>query len=79
MPKAADADTRAHLSAVNDEIARALDPKFAIAAETAAPAAGGGRGGFQGNSIFNADPATLGCWPDYTITTNARSGKGGHQ
>jgi hypothetical protein len=77
LAKAADADTRAHLGAINDEIARALDPKFAITAETAAPAAGG-RGGVLGDSIFNADPATLGCWPDYTITANP-AGRGGHQ
>jgi hypothetical protein len=77
LPKAKDADTRAHLNAVKDNIARALDPKFALTAETA-PAAGGGRGGVQPNSVFNADPATLSCWPDYTITSNT-AGKGGHQ
>jgi hypothetical protein len=77
MPKAKDADTRAHLGAVKDEIARALDPKFAVTAETAAPAAGG-RGGVRENSVFTADPATLGCWPDYTITVPV-AGKGGHQ
>jgi hypothetical protein len=77
LPKAKDADTRAHLNAVKDNIARALDPKFALTAETA-PAAGGGRGGVQPNSVFNADPATLTCWPDYTITSNT-AGKGGHQ
>jgi len=77
MPNAKDADTRAHLNAVKDNIARALDPKIPLTAETAA-AAGGGRGGVQDNSIFNADPATLGCWPDYSITSTV-TGKGGHQ
>jgi len=76
--KTKDPDTRAHLNAVRDNIARALDPKFAVTAETAAPVVGGGRGGVQANSVFNADPATLGCWPDYTITNNS-AGKGGHE
>lgn len=77
LPKAKDADTRAHLNAVKDNIARALDPKIPLTAETAA-AGGGGRGGVQNNSVFSADPATLGCWPDYTITSTV-TGKGGHQ
>ena len=77
LPKAKDADTRAHLNAVKDNIARALDPKIPLTAETAA-AGGGGRGGVQDGSIFNADPATLGCWPDYTVTSTV-TGKGGHQ
>ena len=69
LPKAKDPETRAHLGAVKDNIARALDPKFALTAETAA-AGGGGRGGVLGNSIFDADPESLGCWPDYIITGN---------
>jgi hypothetical protein len=68
MPKAKDPETRAHLGAVMDNIARGLDPRFAITAETA-PAAGG-RGGVLFNSIFDADAATLGCWPDYMIMGN---------
>ncbi len=44
LPKTADHDTKAHLEAARDEIARILDPKFAPAA-AAAGAAGGGRGG----------------------------------
>jgi hypothetical protein len=77
LPNAKGADTIAHLNAVKDNIARALDPKIPLTAETPA-AGGGGRGGVRVNSVFNADPTTLGCWPDYTITTNA-AGKGGHQ
>ncbi|HLH18054.1 MAG TPA: zinc-dependent metalloprotease [Bryobacteraceae bacterium] len=44
LPKTADHDTKAHLEAVRDEIARILDPKFAPAAPTAGTT-GGGRGG----------------------------------
>jgi hypothetical protein len=43
LPKTTDHDTRAHLEAARDEIARILDPKFAPAAT--AGATGGGRGG----------------------------------
>ncbi|HXK05141.1 MAG TPA: zinc-dependent metalloprotease [Verrucomicrobiae bacterium] len=44
LPKTTDHDTKAHLEAARDEIARILDPKFAPAAP-AAGATGGGRGG----------------------------------
>ncbi len=44
LPKTADHDTKAHLEAARDEIARILDPKFAPAAAPAG-AIGGGRGG----------------------------------
>jgi len=43
MAKTSDHETKAHLEASRDEIAKILDPKFAPAAG-AAPA-GGGRGG----------------------------------
>jgi hypothetical protein len=46
LPKAADHETKAHLEAVKDEIARILDPKFAPSA-TPAPTLGGGRGGVR--------------------------------
>jgi hypothetical protein len=44
IPKAADRETKAHLEAAKDEIARILDPKFAPAAP-AAGSSGFGRGG----------------------------------
>ena len=63
IPKAGDAETRLHLEDIKDSIARALDPKFAYPE----PAAGGGRGGATPAIAFDADPESLGCWPDYTI------------
>jgi hypothetical protein len=45
LAKTTDHETKAHLEASRDEIAKILDPKFLPAAPAAAPAAGGGRGG----------------------------------
>ena len=45
LGKTTDPETKAHLDASRDEIARILDPKFAPAAASAAGAAAGGRGG----------------------------------
>jgi hypothetical protein len=45
IPKAADRETKAHLEAAKDEIARILDPKFAPASPAAPTAGFGGRGG----------------------------------
>ena len=92
LPKAADAETRAHLAADRDNIATALNPRFPFAPETQpqpavrrGAAAGGvgyyGNGPFGGSvlvepdgsttirgaEIFDADPESLGCWPDYEI------------
>jgi hypothetical protein len=47
MAKTADHETRAHLEASRDEIAKILDPKFAPPAAPAAAAGFGGRGGGQ--------------------------------
>jgi hypothetical protein len=44
LAKTTDHETKAHLEATKDEIAKILDPKFATPA-SAAPTAGGGRGG----------------------------------
>lgn len=64
LPHATDTETKAHLEDVRDSIARALDPKFAPAEAEAA----GGRGGGRGTpSVFDADPESLGCWPDYKV------------
>jgi hypothetical protein len=64
MPHASDTETKAHLEDVRDSIARALDPKFA---PTEAEAAGGRGGGRGAPSVFDADPESLGCWPDYRV------------
>lgn len=94
LPKAANAETRAHLEADQDSIATALNPRFPFAPETQ-PQQRGGRGGIaqsvgigyygngpfggsvlvepdgsttiRGAEVFDADPESLGCWPDYTI------------
>jgi hypothetical protein len=46
LAKTTDHETKAHLEAAKDEIAKILDPKFATPA-AAAPAGGGGRGGVR--------------------------------
>ena len=45
LAKTTDHETKAHLEASRDEIAKILDPKFAPAAPAAAAAAMAGRGG----------------------------------
>lgn len=67
IPKAGDAETKFHLEDVKDSIARALDPKFAYPEPTGAAGAGAGRGGVVIPNAFEADPESLGCWPDYKI------------
>jgi hypothetical protein len=47
LAKTTDRETKAHLEASRDEIARILDPKFLPAAPAPAAAAGGGRGGIS--------------------------------
>ena len=47
IPKTTDHETRAHLLAAKDEIAKILDPKFLPAAPAAAEAGRGGRGGLR--------------------------------
>lgn len=59
MARATDRTTKAHLADSRDQIAKALDPKFAPQAP-ATPGAPGSPG-------FDDDPAHLGCWPDYII------------
>ena len=68
IAKAKDSQTRAHLEAVKDNIAKALDPKVPFSPATPPAAAGGGRGGVSRGWQIDADPKTLGCWPDYLIT-----------
>ncbi|MFN2531257.1 MAG: hypothetical protein ABR555_08170, partial [Pyrinomonadaceae bacterium] len=68
MPRGTDRQTRAHLADARDQIAKALDPKFA----PPAPTAGGFNPfGFEReiesdpNLYENFDPRD--CWPDYAI------------
>jgi hypothetical protein len=62
IAKASDRTTKAHLADARDQIAKALDPKFA----PPAPATGGGFPGAPGFDDAN-DPSQQGCWPDYII------------
>ena len=64
--RAADRATRAHLADARDEIAKALDPKFAAPAAPALPA-----------FVFGYDEQSelfgvLDCWVDYSIRANPR-------
>lgn len=58
MPRATDRQTRAHLADARDQIAKALDPKFAAPAPTTPQ----NPFGFDDEFNFNT-----GCWPDYAI------------
>jgi len=59
MPRATDRATRAHLADARDQIAKALDPKFA------APAAPAPANPFGLDE--EEDPFSFNCWPDYAI------------
>jgi hypothetical protein len=60
-PRAADRESRAHLEDARDQIARALDPKFAATQPAAAAVNPFGRPGWD-------DPEQVFfCWPDYAI------------
>jgi hypothetical protein len=61
MPRAGDRQTRAHLADARDQIAKALDPKFAAPA----PAAPQNPFGFD-------DEDSDDCWPDYAIRIKPR-------
>jgi len=62
MPRAVDRQTRAHLADARDQIAKALDPKFAAPAP-ATPAFTV----FGFDDEDELDPSSLNCWPDYAI------------
>jgi hypothetical protein len=60
-PRAGDRESRAHLEDARDQIAKALDPKFAAPQPAGATANPFGRPGWD-------DPdQPLFCWPDYAI------------
>jgi len=66
--RATDRQTRAHLADARDQIAKALDPKFAAPA----PAAPANPFGFDEESNFeNFDSRD--CWPDYAIRIRPRN------
>jgi hypothetical protein len=75
MPRATDRQTRAHLADARDQIAKALDPKFAAPAPT--PQAFNPFG-FEFNDEFNFNSTDLesfnfkDCWPDYAIRVRPR-------
>ena len=64
MRRQADRDTRAHLADARDQIAKALDPKFAA---PAAPTPS-----FVFGFDDNEDPFSFNCWPDYGIYLEPR-------
>ena len=70
MPRATDRQTRAHLADARDQIAKALDPKFA---PPAAPATIAFPFGIDDGLHFNSDSSSIenfdwkDCWPDYAI------------
>jgi Met-zincin len=73
MARATDRDTRAHLADARDQIAKALDPKFAApapAVPTIFPF------GFDGEDKVNStafeDFDSRDCWPDYAIRIHPR-------
>ena len=75
MPRAVDRQTRAHLADARDQIAKALDPKFAMPAPTTTTV-----GRFGVDDEFNFDPDSnsienfdwRNCWPDYAIRIRPR-------
>jgi hypothetical protein len=70
MPRAVDRQTRAHLADARDQIAKALDPKFA---PPATPPIAFNPFGFDDELNFNSDTSTIEnfdpreCWPDYAV------------
>jgi hypothetical protein len=75
LPRAADRSTRAHLADARDQIAKALDPKFAAPA----PATTGNPFGFDDEFQFNSESSSSvetfdprDCWPDYAIRVRPR-------
>jgi hypothetical protein len=72
MPRATDRQTRAHLADARDQIAKALDPKFAAPA----PVLTFNPFGFDDELKFNStsldDFDARDCWPDYAIRIRPR-------
>jgi uncharacterized protein DUF4953/uncharacterized protein DUF5117/uncharacterized protein DUF5118 len=75
MPRAVDRQTRAHLADVRDQIAKALDPKFA---PPATPTTQVFPFGIDDGITSNSDSSSIenfswsDCWPDYAIRIRPR-------
>lgn len=67
MPRTSDRQTRAHLADARDQIAKALDPKFAAPAPTTPQSPFG----FDDNTALE-DFDFKDCWPDYSIRIRPR-------
>lgn len=73
MPRAQDRQTRAHLADARDQIAKALDPKFAAPAPTVTVNPFGFDDDelkFNSSSAEDFDPRD--CWPDYAVRVRPR-------
>ena len=71
--RATDRATRAHIADARDQIAKALDPKFAPPATptvTFGPFGFDDEFNFHSNSLENFDPRD--CWPDYAVRIRPR-------
>jgi hypothetical protein len=72
MPRATDRQTRAHLADARDQIAKALDPKFAAPAPTTPQFVFGFDDELNLNSTSFEDFDSRDCWPDYAIRIRPR-------
>ena len=71
-PRALDRETRAHLADARDQIAKALDPKFAAPAPTTPINPFGFDDEFKFNSTSFEDFNSADCWPDYAVRIHPR-------
>jgi hypothetical protein len=72
MARATDRQTRAHLADARDQIAKALDPKFAAPAPPAPVFPFGFDDEFKFNSTALEDFDPRDCWPDYAVRIRPR-------
>jgi hypothetical protein len=72
MTRATDRQTRAHLADARDQIAKALDPKFAAPAAPAIVFPFGFDDEFKFNSTALEDFDSRDCWPDYSVRIRPR-------
>lgn len=71
-PRAIDRETRAHLADARDQIAKALDPKFAAPAPASPASPFGFDDDYKVNSTALEDFDTRDCWPDYGVRIRPR-------
>ncbi len=72
MPRALDRQTRAHLADARDQIAKALDPKFAPPAPPTPANPFGFDDEMKLNSSSFEDYDSRDCWPDYAVRVRPR-------